>query len=231
MDILSISNEIRKKVNHISNLRSNSYMKEISSLPEDEKEIKMSIMYADITFEVSENLIKEKLAKFNPKPLKFSFQVNKRKYFQQTIEEIKPQLSEDIFINEEKTDKCLKKIKDSEQFVISFEGFFLKDNGFIGRKKIYDSNDIEASWVPFVLDNLEIKNGELKELDTIKKLIQFGFKKAISLNYVFIDSKKLTESLASVDDIIFEDNKITVEEFESLIKIKSMGSGSKKGKL
>ncbi len=229
MDIITISNEIRNKVNHIVNIKSQSYSKQISSLSEEEQEIKMSTMFTDITFEVSEKIIKDKLSKINPKPLAFSFYVNKGKYFKQTISEIQPQLNEDIVFVPSLVEEAAAKFKDDDYFILSFEGYFLKDFGFIGTKKIDSEDEAKNTWFPSVLNCLQSNNNNTLELQTVKDLIQFGFSKALLLKYVFVDSDKLSTSLNSVDYVIFEGKKITNEEFENIRRLKSLGKGNKKG--
>lgn len=229
MDINTISNEIRTKVNHIVNIKSQSYSKEISSLSEEEQEIKMSTMFTDITFEVSEKIIKDKLSRFNPKPFKFSFYVNKSKYFRQTINEIQPQLNDDIFFDESLIEAAAAKYKEDEYFVLSFEGHFLRDFGFIGTKKIDSEEEAKDAWFPSLLNCLQSKSKNEEELQTIKDLIYFGFSKALLLKYVFVDSEKLSSSLNSVDYVIFDGNKISNQEFEEMRKTKSIRKGHKKG--
>lgn len=222
MDIRTLTDEIRTKLEHTINIKSKSYSKTIEDLSENEQEEKMSTFITDITFEVSEKVIKDKLSRFNPKPLKFQFYIDPTKYYEQTLGELLGQLPNEIKCNEKELEKELQNLKSIDNFIIEFEGYFLKDYGFIGKKTGVHNDFIKKEWFPSILKCLD-KNGDTTDEDLIslREFISLGFSKAIDQVYVFVDDAKIIESLKSLNHVMIQDKKISAEEFDSYRKLNS----------
>lgn len=229
MDIQTITNEIKQKLTHAVNTKSPSYAKTISSLPENEQESKMSTFITDLTFEISEKVVKDKIRKMNPKPISFTFYINRAKYFEQTLNELVSQLKDDVYCDDVTLEKEISIQKTLPPFIIDFTGHFLKDYGYIGKKTSQDNELIRNEWFTAILKCIRMKDYENIEnaeetLNTLKEFITIGFEKAINQEYVFVDNIKIEESLRTLDYVIFEDNKLSVEEFNSFRKSISIGN-------
>ncbi len=229
MDIQTITNEIKQKLTHAVNIKSPAYAKTISSLPENEQESKMSTFITDLTFEISEKVVKDKIRKMNPKPISFTFFINRAKYFEQTLNELVSQLKDDVYCDEAILKNELEQQKTLTPFIIEFTGHFLRDYGYIGKKTSEDNNLIRQEWFPSILKCIKMKDYENIEnpeetLDTLKQFITIGFEKAINQEYVFVDNIKIEESIRTLDYVMLEDNKLSVEEFNSFRKSISIGN-------
>lgn len=231
MDIQTITNEIKQKLTHAVNTKSPAYAKTISSLPENEQESKMSTFITDLTFEVSEKVVKDKIRKMNPKPINFTFYINRAKYFEQTLNELVSQLKDDVFCDEETLQKEIEHQKSLNPFVIEFSGYFLKDYGYIGKKQSLEISIIRQEWFPSILKCINMKDYDTIEnpeetLNTLKHFITIGFEKAINQEYVFVDNVKIEESIRTLDYVMLGDNKLSVDEFNSFRKSISIGNRS-----
>lgn len=219
MDIQSLTEEIRTKLAHTISVKTKSYSKTISELDEDEQEEKMSTYITDITFQVSEKVIKDKLAKFNPKPHTFQFHIDPIKYYHQTLGELLGQLTDEIKSNEEILKSELETLKDTPEFIIEFTGHFLKDYGFIGQKIGVNNDFIKTVWFPSILRCLD-KNGDTtaEDLVSLREFISIGFSKAINQTYVFVDDNKIIESLKTLNYVSTSNGKMSPEEFDNYRK-------------
>ncbi len=229
MDIQTITNEIKQKLTHAVNTKSPSYAKTISSLPEQEQESKMSTFITDLTFEISEKVVKDKIRKMNPKPISFTFYINRAKYFEQTLNELVSQLKDDVYFEEKDLAEALAHQNTLTPFIIEFTGHFLKDYGYIGKKTSQHNELIRQEWFTSILKCVKMKDYENIEnaeetLNTLKEFITIGFEKAINQEYVFVDNLKIEESLRTLDYVIFEDNKLSPDEFNSFRKSISIGN-------
>ncbi len=217
MDIQTLTDEIRHKLNHVVSTKIPSYLKTLENESDEEKEANVSLYVTDLTFQVSNKIIKEKLSRFNPKPIEFTFHMNRAKYFEQTIRELMVQVNQEVYFDEEAMKKKKIELLVEQPFQISFCGHFLKDYGYIGTKHIEQTKEISEQWFPAILSCLRVTEEDPKEaeemLSFIKKFVLFGFEKALNMKYVFIDMVKMDENLASVDFVSIQDVKMTAEEF------------------
>lgn len=217
MDIQTITDEIRHKLTHLVNVKVPSFSKTIENQSEEEKESQVSLFITDLTFQVSNKVIKEKISKMNPKPLEFTFYINRAKYFEQTVNELVKQIQEGVYFDAEEIKTQQAKFANQEPFAISFKGHFLKDYGYMGHKTISHKDEINNDWFPAILSCLKVKEEDpqaAKEmLDFIQKFVLFGFKKALDMEYVFVEQVKMDENLLSVDYIQVKDKKMTTDEF------------------
>ncbi len=227
MDIQTITRDIQNKLTHVANIKSQSYSKTLSHLSPEEQETKMSTFITEITFDVSEKVIKDKLSKMNPKPIAFSFFINREKYFEQTIKELTSQLRDEVYFDAEELEKQKEIIHNKEYFIMNFAGHFLSDYGYIGKKNNVQDSEIKEKWFPAVLACLKVKDMEADEaektLSFLKEFIIFGFNKAIGLEYVFVDNDKFAESLNSVEYVMVGDTKMTSTEFDNYRKNNAFG--------
>jgi hypothetical protein len=217
MNIQTITDEIRHKLNHLVSIKMNSYLKTLENVEEEDKEAKISIFVTDLTFQVTDKVIKQKLSKMNPKPLSFVFHLNRQKYFEQTVKELMVQVNEEVYFDEDEVNKQKLKFSNNETFEISFNGYFLEDYSYIGSKKIAQPDEIRQEWFPSILSCLRVKEENQTEaenmLNFLKDFVSFGFNKAIEVENVFIDIQKMNESLSSVDFVSIGDKKLSAEEF------------------
>lgn len=228
MDIQTITKELQQKLTHAVNTKSKAYEKTIANLSDSEKESKMSNFITDLTFEISEKVVKDKIRRINPKSIQFTYYVNREKYFSQTLRELIFQLQDEVYADEDLLQVELNNQKQLSPFAINFNGHFLKDYGYIGVKKSKDNNIMIKDWFPSILKCIKIKNEDDIEnseetLHTLKEFITMGFEKAINQEYVFVDNSKIEDSLKTIDYVLVENNKLSSEEFNSFRKSVSMG--------
>ena len=195
----------------------NSYAKGLIEQEEDERESNISMYITELTFEVSNKVIKDHIARINPKPLRFTFVINREKYFQQTINDLTSQVNDEVYFDKEEIASQATKISNEKPFSISFSGYFLKDYGFIGSKKISESDEITKEWFPSILSCMKVNEEDSvaaeEKLTFLRGLVAFGFSKALTMEHVFIDATNMSKSLESVEYVLIEDKKIDVEDF------------------
>ena len=217
MDIQTITDEIRHKLNHLVSIKVPSFTKDLVDETEEEKDSKVSLFITDLTFQVSNKVIKEKISRMNPKPVEFTFYINRTKYFEQTVNELVKQIQQGVYFDEKEIENQKHKFEGQEPFQIKFNGYFLKDYGYMGNKKISHSDEIINEWFPSILSCLRVEETDpetAKEmLDFMNKFVLFGFKKALDMEYVFVDQVKMDENLFSVEYVMAGDKKMTPEEF------------------
>lgn len=217
MNILTITEEIKHKLNHLISTKLNSYVNTLGDFSESERESKVSMFITDLTFQLSSKIIKEKISKINPKPLTFTLKINREKYFEQTANELMKQVNEGVYFDPEEISKQKQKFVNQGAFDMEFSGYFLEDNGYIGTKKIIQKDELISTWFPAILSCLKVDNKETEVgnemLKFVEDFVTFGFNKALDLEYVFIDSNKINETLLSVDYVVFDQKEITVQDF------------------
>jgi len=59
MDIQNLTNEIRNKLNHVVSTKLPTYLKTLENDSEEEKEASVSLYVTDLTFQVSNKIIKK----------------------------------------------------------------------------------------------------------------------------------------------------------------------------
>lgn len=218
MNIEEITSEIKHKLNHVVSTKVPSYAKTLENESEEERESKVSFYITDLTFQVSDKIIKEKIARINPKPVKFTFHISRGKYFEQTIGELMTQINQEVYFDQAAMEEEKKKFEGSTPFDITFQGYFLNDFGYIGSKHIAQTDEIVSDWFPAILNCMRVKNTDEAEgeemLAFLKQFVVFGFQKAINMEHVFVDVAKMDESLYSVESVSVGEKKLTTEEFK-----------------
>jgi len=218
MDIQEITNEIKNKLNHIVSTKVPAYTKTLENDSEDDKESKVSLYITDLTFQVSDRVIKEKISRINPKPVKFTFNINRGKYLEQTVNDLMTQINQEVYFDENEMNIQKQKFEGSAPFQITFQGYFLKDYGYIGSKHIAQTEEIMNEWFPAILSCMRIKNAANEEAEEmlafLRNFVMFGFEKALNMVHVFVDMKKMDESMYSVEYVSIGDNKLSFEEFK-----------------
>jgi hypothetical protein len=218
MDIQEITNEIKHKLNHVVSTKVPAYTKSLENETEEDKESKVSLYVTDLTFQVSDRIIKERISRINPKPLTFTFHINRGKYFEQTINDLMKQINQEVYFDQEEVNLQKAKFDGAELFEITFQGYFLRDYGYIGSKHITQTEEIVNNWFPAILSCMRIKDVPADEaedmLNFLKQFVLFGFQKAINMQHVFVDMVKMDESLYAVEYVSVGDKKLTTEEFK-----------------
>lgn len=218
MDIQEITKEIKHKLNHAVSTKVPAFTKTLKDVAEEDKDSKISLYITDLTFQVSDKVIKEKISKINPKPVKFTFHINRGRYLEQTINDLVGQINDEVYFDHEEMNVQKKKFDGSSPFEISFQGYFLRDYGYIGSKHILQTEQIVKDWFPAILSCMRIKNVEEVEaeemLTFLRQFILFGFEKALNMEHVFIDMAKMDDSLYAVDHVLVGDKNLSTEEFK-----------------
>jgi hypothetical protein len=218
MDIQEITKEIKNKLNHAVATKVPAYAKTLIDETEDDKESKVSLFITDLTFQVSDRVIKEKISRMNPKPVTFTFHINRGKYLEQTVNELMTQINQEVYFDEEVIYIKKKRCNGITPFVISLKVFFLKDYGYMGSKHIAQTDEIVNEWFPAILSCMRIKNAEAEQaeemLTFLKEFVVFGFQKALNMTHVFVDMVKMDESMFSIEYVSVGDKKLSPEEFK-----------------
>lgn len=218
MDIQEITNEIKHKLNHIVTTKVPAYAKTLENETEEDKESKVSLYVTDLTFQVSDKIIKERISRINPKPVKFTFNINPSKYFEQTINDLMSQINQEVYFDQDEMANQKAKFEGKDPFQITFQGYFLRDYGYIGSKNIVQTEEIVSKWFPAILSCMRIKDVPKDEseemLNFLKQFVLFGFEKAINMQHVFVDMNKMDESLYAVESVTVGDKSIGTDEFK-----------------
>ena len=218
MDIQEITKEIKHKLNHVVSTKVPAYAKTLANESEEGKESKVSLYITDLTFQISDRVIKEKISRMNPKPVTFTFHLNRGKYLEQTVNELMTQINQEVYFDENEMNIQKNSFEGSSPYEITFQGYFLKDYGYIGSKHILQTEEIVNQWFPAILSCMRVKNveGEQAEemLSFLKEFVIFGFKKALNMTHVFVDMEKMDESMYSIEYISVGEQKLNPEEFK-----------------
>ncbi|NCP98396.1 hypothetical protein GW796_00785 [archaeon] len=228
MNIQTLTEEIQHKLKHLVSIQLPKHLKSIGDNTEVDNDTETSIFITNLTFDVSNKIIKEKLSKMNPKPLNFIFHIDREKYFEQTAKELMLQINEEIiYFDHDTIDKTKESFRGGSTFDITFNGYFLEDYGYIGTKKILQTEEITDIWFPAILACLKFREDSdtdaSETLNFIRDFVTFGFKKALAMENVFIDFEKMNSSLLSVSSISVGQNTLTPEQFIEFRKENKLG--------
>jgi hypothetical protein len=218
MDIQEITKEIKHKLNHVVSTKVPAYAKTLVNESEEDKESKVSLYITDLTFQVSDRVIKERISRMNPKPVTFTFHINRGKYLEQTINELMTQINQEVYFDENEMNIQKNSFEGSSPFEITFQGYFLKDYGYIGSKHILQTEEIVNQWFPAILSCMRVKDAEGEQaeemLSFLKEFVIFGFKKALNMTHVFVDMQKMDESMYAIEYISVGNKKLNTDEFK-----------------
>lgn len=223
MNINKLVDDINKKTNHTLNTTLNKKIKEIKekALGERYEEEEISKAVTDITFSCTELIIKKELKRINPSPLKLKFSLDSTSYCNDILNELRTGLPETITVPDvvEIDNKYTSKID------IVFNGYPLKDGGFIGTKSVMNHEDLYKLWRDMVLENLNMKEQDKEsqqELVKIKEYICYGFEKALNSEYFMITGDKMISNLENSIEIEIDNRNATKEEVKEFLKSKAI---------
>lgn len=215
MNTLEIQDLISRKTNHLIGTKLQKYANSLpKEMSQEDSDRLISKFVTDISFDVSNRVIQDKICKINPKPLDFDIELEFSDYFESSLNDLMNNLPDGVYINDEVVRENTTKIREEKtNLVISFSGYCMKDGGYIGTKQIQNSKEFIDTWCNLVLSSLYTDDPKSNTLEYIK----YGFNSAILSTHVIIEEKPFTKTLINSNKITSKGKNLKFEELIELM--------------